>query len=186
MFNSSGRPETCFNVNLMLTLCKINVNMAHVLKTRQNFHDFYSIGFLGLLFILSIVKGFFIISLGNAFSWEMIALISLVAFLGGSIYFLAISRLKLKIGKTNILIAIEPIGWTKMKFGKEEVENYEFFAAHPLTISSGLFVHFGNRQRVYNFGDSNGVKLSLKNGKDVVIFSNEVFERRGEIEKMLA
>ena len=55
-----------------------------------------------------------------------------------------------------------------------------------LTISSGLFVHFGNRQRVYNFGDSNGVKLSLKNGKDVVIFSNEVFERRGEIEKMLA
>lgn len=155
-------------------------------KIQQGFRDIYAIGLLLLFAVLSLFKMASLLISGEVFSWESLLLISIFIMFGYVVYLVRIAKLKLKIGSKNISVKIEPFGWTRMKFSKDEVKAFKFFNSDPLTITSGHFVHFGSRTKVFNFGDCCGISLELNSGKKVIIFSKELCEKQEEVKRILS
>ncbi|GLR18473.1 hypothetical protein [Portibacter lacus] len=160
--------------------------MRNTIKLHQNFRDIFSLATIGAFILLCLYKIVSLLISNSTFSLEIIALILIVAALGVVIYYLANATLRVKFGKKNISIKINPLGFTKVNLKKSVIADIDFFVTNPITKSSGLFVHFGNRDRVYNFGGNKGMVITLKNGRTFTFFSKELYDEREEIQALFS
>lgn len=147
----------------------------------QQYRDNYSIFFIAGFLLLTLVKTSQLIASGFHFSIELLALISTIILLSGIIYVLTKSTLKVKFGKKKITVKIQPLGVHKVQFKKNEIEEINFIKTSTITKSNGMLVHFGNSDRVFNFGGNKVMIITLLDGRKFSFFSKELFEQQEEI-----
>jgi hypothetical protein len=96
-------------------------------------------------------------------------------------YFLTKSTLKVKIGKKKISVKLQPFGFLKFQIRKENIDDIDFVTALPLATYGGALIHFGDHQRVFNFGGNKAMVVTLKNGKQYSFISKELYNQKEEI-----
>ncbi|WP_235297993.1 hypothetical protein [Portibacter marinus] len=151
----------------------------------NGYHDVYSISIIVGFLVLSLLKLGAMIRSGTTLTLEGMALLLTIVFLAGIVYFISQIKLKVKIGKKKVSINIIPFGFSKIKFRKERIRKVDFFKFDEVTKSSGALIHFGNRERIFNFGGNSGMTITLDSGRKFTFISKDIHYKKEEILELI-
>lgn len=158
--------------------------MAKLYKEDQRYHDLFTISLLlvlGLFMIYNVIVRYFILEMGIPSSAIAVLVVSAI----GVILFYKNLKYKIRISSKKLTVKIDPLPWMRIKVNKKEVEGIEFFKVSQVELCSGWAMNFGQRCRVFNFGDRKGIIVRKTNGRQVVVFSKKLYEQRTEITALL-
>ncbi len=151
----------------------------------QGYRDAFSFAMIAAFLVISLAKLGQILSSGMMYSFETAALGLTILVLLGFTYVLTKTKLQVKIGTKKVSIMMTPFRFTRIKFKRNKITNLTFFKTDAITKSSGLLIHFGDQERVFNFGGNKGMTIELKNGRRYTFFSSHLYKQKEEIEGLL-
>lgn len=140
----------------------------------QKYHDLIVIG---TIIILAILLAMTLIT-GSATPWKIALGVATMALI---VYVVSCLRLKIRISPKKLTVRIAPIPFTRVKVAKDEVTNIEFISSDTPDLANSLAIRYGNRVRVFNFGDRQGMVIRYADGRYVVVLSKKLFENRDEV-----
>ena len=155
--------------------------MKNKFTLRQTYNDYFVLSFLLGFLLLALYKLFNIVDNGFSASLELISIVSLIVLLIATIYLLYNAKLQLRIGRKKLSIQWLPFGFAQKKIKIGSIDKIEFIEADQIAKSSGLLVHFGDNNRIVNFGGNSAMVLTLKNNQQYTIFSEELYKQRSKI-----
>jgi len=147
-------------------------------KEDQRYHDITTLVLVGAIMLLLIATVF---SHAQPF-WKIgIAIVAI-----GAIVFLVLRlRMKIRIGQKKMSIRIAPIPWSQIKLRKDEVSGVEFVSSDQPDFANSLTVRYGDKLRMFNFGDTKGMVIYRTDGKNIVVLSSQLFENREKVIEQL-
>ena len=152
----------------------------------QGYRDTFSLAMILGFLLISLFKLGHMMGAGDIYSFESLALVTTILVLLAFVYLLSKTKLRVKISRKKVSIMLTPFRFTKIKFKRSKISNLSFFKTDAITKSSGLLIHFGRKERVFNFGGNKGMTIELENGKSYTFFSSHLYEQKEEIEGILA
>lgn len=153
-------------------------------KEEQYYHDWYVIGIMMLIsFIIAqglvqkyLTESGAILTLGLS--------LTIIALLFAAGWFI-VRRLpmSIKIGQKNLSVSVPFLFWLQVKLKKEDVNEIEFVKLSNKSISSGWHVHYREGTRIFDMGDHCGMVVTMKDGKQYVVCSRNLYDNRKELQK---
>lgn len=151
-------------------------------KEQQYYHDWYVIGIM-ILISLIIAQGLVQKYLNESGAILNIGIsLTIIAVLITAGWFIARRfPMSIKIGQNNLSVKVPFLFWLQVKLNKDDIEDIEFVKLSIPSISSGWRVHFNQDTKFFDMGDHSGMVVTLKNGKQYVVCSNALYNKRHDL-----
>ncbi|MGB3548340.1 MAG: hypothetical protein WBA17_15310 [Saprospiraceae bacterium] len=118
--------------------------------------------------------------------WDLTLTLALTATLGIAWYLFSRSRLRIKLNTKSLKIRARHLLQEKYKLRLDEIEDLEFVDVPFRNRWNGELANPAtSRLRKLDFGDRRGVFIRMNDGREFLIFSDELYEQRGEMENLV-
>lgn len=154
-----------------------------IYKTEQKFRRPEAIALLalfsGLVLYKTVASLFF---QGNLGGTEIVTLMSIL--LIGWLLLLSY-KMRVSINKNALKIKYSNVFERRARFNKEEINYIQFVEMPEAAMWNGMAVHSDLNYAAHGMGDNTGIQISMKNGEEVVIYSNRIYNDRSNLTKKL-
>lgn len=146
----------------------------------------------GIITLLGLLSGLTLYRLGSLLQsghWQFGDLLISVLLIGGLAacwYLFYRAQLTIKVTDRSLKIKANRLLQERYKLRFADVVDYEFVDIPILQRWNGGLISFNHNLRNFDFGDRHGLFLRMKDGRQFLIFSDELYEQRSQIEGLLA
>lgn len=155
-------------------------------KEKQRPQRWGIISLLGLLSGLTLYRLSSLLLSGNWLLSDLAVSALLIAGLAVCWYLFYRAQLTIKVTDRCLKIKANRLLKERYKLRFADVVDYEFLDIPILQRWNGGLISFNDNLRNFDFGDRHGLFLRMKDGRQFLIFSDELYEQRSQIEGLLA
>lgn len=157
-----------------------------ILKENQRFHYlevYVLLGVFSSILIFEVVQSTIIEHSKDLSHWSIFGIL-VIGFIVA--WWLVLSaRLRIRVSKSALTIQRTPFFGKRHKLLFKDIQALSFISISQAARTSGWTINMDTDCREFAFGDTNGIQVLMKNGKEFTIFSDLLYNRRHQLEKIM-
>lgn len=156
------------------------------IKEKQRYHHVEAYLLLGLFSFILLFEVIRSVTLEHTKDFTHWTIFSLIVIVFVFVWWLVLNlRLKINVSKSSLKIQRTPLFGKQYKLLFKDIQNISYVVLTEAARTSGWGVHLDTACKLFDFGDKHGVCISMKNGEEFIIFSDLLYERRHQLEKII-
>ncbi len=157
-----------------------------IIKDNQKYHSLEAYILLGLfssMLLFELIQSAVLTHTKDLSHWTIFSVLVLVFAL--TWYIVLKAKLKIRVTKSTLSIQRTPFFGKQYKLPFKDMEAVSFITVSQAAKTSGWAINMCTNCKEFDFGDNNGVHVLMNNGEEYLIFSDLLYDRRNQLEKII-